>query len=168
MKKLIACTCVLVILGSSGSFTYANQTTSKTETVRAASQSLQLVTPEKDTSISTNNLVLEFTAPKETRIRVLVYYNTSLEKDRENFVLAFDPILLEIGALQRGWAEVDLRRGINRIDIIAIYKDGTSDKITRLVTVRGVEDVKRYLENNTATTSASELLKGIVGTGKRP
>ncbi|WP_026476799.1 hypothetical protein [Alkaliphilus transvaalensis] len=165
MKKLMACTCVLVILGSSGSFTYANQT-NKSAIVREAKQ-LQVVTPERDESSTTNNkLVIEFTAPRETQVTILVYYNTSLEKDGENFTLGLDPITIEVGALQRGWAEVDLRRGTNKVEVHAIFKDGSKEMETRIVRVNRVEDVKKSLEDNKLLRSTTQILQGIAGNGK--
>ncbi|MBM7615542.1 hypothetical protein [Alkaliphilus hydrothermalis] len=165
-NKLISCTCVLIILGTAGSFTYAtpairNVDTTKYEIVKTANQSLQIITPEREQSVSSSTkLVLEFTAPKDTKIKVRVYHNTSIEKGGENYVLINDPLLVDVGILQRGWAEIELKRGSNKIEITAEYKDGTAETVRRYVAVKGVEDVKRRILEGKIT---SEFLKDITG-----
>lgn len=167
IKKVISCTIVLLILGTSGVFANPNETNkapdlTMAQEARLADEGLQVVTPERDLTISKRNMVLEFTALQETKITIHVYYNASLEINKQRYVLAYDPITLQIGALKRGWAEVELRKGKNKIAVTATYQDGSTETVIRYVDVEELEEVtKKLLESN--VTNSNELIKAITG-----
>lgn len=178
IKKFIASTVVLLIIGSSGAVAYANPTTvrvttpqgTNTEETKAEEQekpqqeSLKLITPSRDMVVTDNNLVLAFTAPEGTTVTIDVYYNTSVANNKQNYVEAYDAIEVNIGALQRGWAEVELKKGLNKIDFTAVYKNGLEDVISRIVEVKDIDEVKKEVEKSIANKSSTEALKNIATT----
>lgn len=178
IKKLIASTVVLLIIGSSGAVAYANPTTvrvttpegtnteeTKTEEQEKPQQeSLKLITPSRDMVVTDNNLVLAFTAPEGTTVTIDVYYNTSVANNKQNYVEAYDAIEVNVGALQRGWAEVELKKGLNKIDFTAVYKNGLEDVISRIVEVKDIDEVKKEVEKSIANKSSTEALKSIATT----
>lgn len=168
IKKVISCTIVLIILGTSSVFgnpeTPIEEPVQLTvaETAQLADEGLQLITPERDLTISKKSMVLEMTALEGTDITIEIYYNSSLELGKEKFALAYDPIAVEIGALKRGWAEVELKKGKNKIVVTATYDDDSTETITRYVDVEELEEVKKKLIEGNITDS-TDLIKTITG-----
>ncbi|SDL14012.1 hypothetical protein [Natronincola ferrireducens] len=168
IRKLIVSTVVLFILGSCSTVAYANNTTTTTQEsaqeAKVEEQSIKVITPSRNMVVSDNNMVLAFTAPEGTTVTIDVYYNTSVDTNRPNYVPAYDPILVEVGALQRGWAEVELRKGFNKVDFIAIYKNGVKDVISRVIEVKDIKEVKEQVERSVSSTSSTNALRNIVNT----
>lgn len=137
IKKAIICTAIVAIgLGTSPLVAYGTETN--------IVNNIQVVTPSRDINTSNSSIMLQFEAPEGTKVIVQVYYNNSVVKDKENFVAVADPIEVEMGALGIGWAEVKLQPRRNRIEITAVYQDGTKETIVRMVTV-----VEAKFESNT-------------------
>ncbi|AKL97334.1 hypothetical protein CACET_c39060 [Clostridium aceticum] len=164
MKKLIVSTVVLLIIGGSSAVVYGNNDTSTAQEAKVEQETLKILTPNRNIVASDRNMVLSFTAPEGTTVTIDVYYNTSVATSKQNYVAAYDPIEIKVGALQRGWAEVELRKGLNKIDFTAVYKDGREDTISRTVEVKDIDDVKKQVEQSIASTSSTERLKSIVNT----
>lgn len=178
IKKLIAGTFVLLMIGSSNLVAHANPTTVRVTTPQGATvqetkteeevkpqqETLKLITPRRDMVVTDNNLVLAFTAPEGTTVTINVYYNTSVSTNRQTYVEAYDPVEVNVGALQRGWAEVELKKGLNKIDFTAVYKSGLKDVISRIVEVKDIDEVKKQVEKSIANTSSTEALKNIAAT----
>ncbi|AOY75333.1 hypothetical protein [Clostridium formicaceticum] len=165
IKKLLISTVVLLIIGGSGAVVYGNPTdASTTQETKVEQETLKVLTPNRAVVTSDKNMVLSFTAPEGTTVTIDVYYNASVATSKQNYVAAYDPIEVKIGALQRGWAEVELRKGLNKIDFTAVYKDGGEDTISRTVEVKDMNDVKKQVEESIASTSSTERLKSIVNT----
>ncbi|SET01433.1 hypothetical protein SAMN05660297_01200 [Natronincola peptidivorans] len=177
MKKLIASTAVLLIIGGTNIVAYASPTTILTTTPGTTTQeikaeeeakeqqdTLKIITPNRDVVVSDSNMVLAFTAPEGTTVTIEVYYNTSVATSRQNYVEAYDPIEVKVGALQRGWAEVELRKGLNKIDFTAVYKNGIRDVISRIIEVKDIDEVKKQVEKGIANTSSTDAIRSITST----
>ncbi|GAB6085832.1 hypothetical protein [Alkaliphilus crotonatoxidans] len=169
IKKVISCTIVLFILGTASVFANPETTVGEpieeltmAETAQLAEEGLQVITPERNLTISKKTMVVELTAQEGIDITVEVYYNASLELDKQKYVLAYDPISMEIGALKRGWAEVELKKGKNKIVVTATYEDGSTETVTRYVDVEELEEVKKKLMEENITDS-NKLIKTITG-----
>ncbi|KAB3532180.1 hypothetical protein [Alkaliphilus serpentinus] len=132
IKKVFICSAIVFIgLGISSVTAYG------TDTVPVAS--FQVVTPDEDITTSNNSVMLEFIAPEGTKVIIQVYYNNSVVKNEETFTASADAIEVEIGALEIGMAEVKLKERRNKIEITAIYPDGTEKTVVRMI---NVEDLK--------------------------
>ena len=175
VKKLIAGTIVLVILGGSSTMAFAGeidanskQVDNKTVEEESLKRGFQVITPDRDITSNNGNIVLEFVAPEGTKVNIQVFFNASLVQNKENFVASHDPIDVEIGALQRGWAALELRRGLTKIEIEATLKNGTKETAVRYVTVRNQEEIKKSIEDaikGITNTSSSTVIKNITNSG---
>lgn len=155
IKKIVAGAIVFAALGTSNIVSYANtdnittvpkndNTDQKIE--QEVKETLEIIDPEKRITTSDKTMALSFKAPKDTKVSIEVYHDTSKEDEEEKYVLSYDPIEVEVGSLKMGWAEVDLKSGLNRIRFIANYKDGTEDSIDRTIKVMEVEEIRELLE----------------------
>ncbi len=175
VRKLLAGTIVLVILGGSTTVALAGEVAADSKKIdspnieeEAAETGFQVVTPDRDITTNNRNIVLEFVAPEGTKVNIQVFFNISLVQSKENFVSSHDPIDIEIGALQRGWAALELRRGLSKIEILATLKDGTEESVVRYVTVKNQEELKKHIEDaikDIPNTSSSNVLKNITNSG---
>lgn len=175
VKKLIAGTIVLVILGGSSTVAFADETDNTLKksvngTIEGTAQKsdFQVVTPDRDIIINNGNLVLEFAAPEGTKVNIQVFFNTSIVQNKENFVAIHNPISVEIGALQRGWAALELRRGLSKIEIEATLTNGTKETLVRYVTVRNLEELKKSIEEaikDIPNISSSKVIRNITNPG---
>lgn len=170
IKKIVASTIMLAILGTSNVLSYAapiaTPTNKSTDTKNAnkkieeVKQSFEVVIPEKDAVTSDKNLVLSFKAPQDTKVSIEVYHNVSKDDETEKYELSYDPIEVTVGSIQMGWAEIELQPGLNKIEFKAKYKDGSEDSVVRIVNVMDVQEVKQLLE---------EIVnKSTLGIGKKP
>jgi len=176
VKRIIAGTIVLVILGGSGSLAYAGEVDNSkkidNKNIEEENQrkGFQVVTPDRDITTNNGNVVLEFVAPEGTKVNIQVFFNISLAQNKENFVASHDPIDVEIGALQRGWAALELRRGLSKIEIVATLKNGTKESVVRYVTVRNQEELRRSIEDaikDIPNTSSTKVIKNITNSGSK-
>ena len=172
IKKIIASSIVLLVIGGSVTYAHGNQQETnndrdeyKVEQQSEESEKLELVYPEENTTVADKNSVMSFTAPQGTAVTVEVYHNTSMSPDEENYILSQDPTKVNIGALQRGWVEIELRRGLNRVDFTAEYENGESESITRFITLTDMTETKKLLEN-AFNRSAVDILRNITNRGK--
>ncbi|NLM03728.1 MAG: hypothetical protein GX214_01770 [Clostridiales bacterium] len=159
-KKLMASTMILLIISGSSMGVYANNAQVSQET-KIEEKTFNVNTPK---ITSEKDLFLTLTGPEGTKVTIDVYYNTSVSKTKQNYVLAIDPIEVEIGALQRNWVEIELSKGLNKIDFTAVYKDGVEEIISRIIEVKDKEELKEELQN-TKISSPTNALKSIVNTG---
>ena len=167
IKKIVASTIICTILGASNMLAYATPINKNTvnekganKEIEAAKQSFEVVIPEKDFVTSDKNLVLTFKAPKDTKVSIEVYHNSSKDEKEEDYVLSHDPIEVTIGEMQMGWADIELKSGLNKIEFTAEYKDGLTDSIVRHVKVLNVEELKQMIEQI--------VNQSTLGVGKRP
>lgn len=171
IKKVIAGTFVLLIIGSSSGVAYANPTIIRLtppaqgtvqEVINEEQEAFKLVTPSNNMVSFDTNIVTVFTAPEGTMVTVNVYYNASVDTKKQNYVEAYEPIEVEVGALQRRAVEVELKKGLNKIDFTAVYKDGIKDIISRVIEVKDIVEVDQQVKKDIANTSSTETLKKIV------
>lgn len=168
IKKIVAGTIICTILGTSNILSYATPVStiksdqkSINKNIEETKQSFEVVNPEKkDLATSDKNLALSFKAPKDTKVSIEVYHNVSNDDKEEEFVLSYDPIEITVGPIQMGWAEIELKSGLNKIEFTATYKDGTVHTSVRRVRVMKVEEIKQILEQI--------VNKSTLGVGKRP
>lgn len=164
IKKIVAGTIVVVMLGTSNIISHATPINTNhkdgSKKVEQTKQSFEVVSPEKDFVTDKKDIVLSFRAPKDTKVSIEVYHNISKDPKTENYILSYDPIEVTIGSLQMGWAEIQLRSGLNKIQFIAEYKSGGKDRAVRIINVMNMEEVKQLLEEIVS--------KSTLGIGKRP
>ncbi|KAB3530208.1 hypothetical protein F8154_14145 [Alkaliphilus pronyensis] len=150
IKRLLYCTAfVLLIIGFTSISAFGNETDEK----------LQVITPDRNITTDNTELMFEITAPEGTKVFIQVYHNNSIDKSKENYVVAGDAIELEIGAFGRGWQEVPLRRGKNKVEIKGVYSDDSHDTITRIITVQELKEVKEIFEKK---VSEPDILQNII------
>lgn len=152
IKKLVAGTLILFVLGTSNTLSYAtpintNNNQSETKKAEVAKPFFEVIDPEKDIVTSDKTIVLSFRASEGTNVYIEVYHNTSKDEKTEDYVLSYDPIKVTIGAFQRGWASIDLKSGLNKIKFTAEYKNGSKDKDVRIINVMDVKEVKQLLQD---------------------
>lgn len=151
MKKLIAGVLIFLVLGMSGTVCYANNTASKPsdeiKRVRTGEYFFEILEPERNITITDKNTLLSFKASKDTNVCIEVYHNSSIEKDKEKYILLHDPIDITIGALQRGWASIDLKSGLNKIQFMIKYKNGSEDSMERIINVMDAKEIKQLFQD---------------------
>lgn len=163
IKKLMVSTMVLLIIGGSGTIVYGNNGEGVAQEVKIEQESFKVTTPKV---VSEKDILLTLTAPQGTKVIIDVYYNTSVSKTKQNYVIAGDPIEVEIGALQRNWVEIELSKGLNKIDFTAVYEDGLEDFISRIIEVKDKSELQKQVDKSSATTSSTDALKNIVNIEK--
>jgi len=152
IKKIVAGTIIFTLLGTSNILSYATLNTvtnaqrDTNKNIEEVKQSFEVVIPKKDFVTSDKNLVLSFKAPKDTKVSIEVYHNTSRDEKEEKYVLSYAPIEVTVGAIQMGWAEITLKPGLNKIQFTANYKSGLKDSVVRVVNVMDVQQIKQILE----------------------
>lgn len=147
MKKLVAVVLIFLILGASGTVCYANNTSNEIKRVETGKYFFEILEPKRDTVTTDKNMLLSFKASRGTNVCIEVYHNDSVEKDKENYILLYDPIDITIGVLQRGWASIDLKSGLNKIQFTIEYKNGSKDNMERTVNVMDIKEVKQLLQD---------------------
>ncbi|SCY61634.1 hypothetical protein [Alkaliphilus peptidifermentans] len=150
---------ILLIIAFSSVSAFGNETDQPKQTI-------QVVTPERNITTDSTNLVFELTAAEGTKVIIQVYYNNSIVIGKENFVAEGDAINIEMGALRRDWIEVALRKGKNKVEITAIYEDESEDVVVRIIDVKGIEEVKQNFERK-ISEPATELLENLINTGRK-
>lgn len=148
MKKLVAVMLIFLILGTSGTICYGNNIP-KNNVRRSGSGKyfFELLEPEGDFVTTDKNILLSFRASRGTNVCIEVYHNSSIDKNRENYILLYDPIDIKIGVLQRGWASIDLKSGLNKVQFTIKYKNGSKDNMERIVNVMDIKEVKQLLRD---------------------
>ena len=117
MKKwIIAGLLVLLMLGAQTGPAFANTTEQD-----AAAAGFEVLVPQKDRVTSREVVMLSFSAPQGSTVVVEVFHNTSLTEE-ENFTALYEPMIFEIGALERGWVELQLQKGMNRVFLTTYLK----------------------------------------------
>lgn len=185
MKRLIAGAFIIVALSTSATtLSYANNTINKNPNqvkrienrvnvrirpkaeagvrskVEGRNYFFEVLEPERNIISTDKTMLLSFRASEGTDVRIEVYNNVSANDRQENYVLSYDPIDIKVGALQRGWASVDLKSGLNKILFTIKYKNEPGDSIERIINVMEVQEVKQLLQN--------VVNKSTLGIGKRP
>lgn len=150
-KKLIAGVFIFLVLSMSGAVCYANNTMGgfpdEIDRIEAGEYFFEVLEPKRNTVTVDRNTLLSFRASKDTDVCIEVYHNSSIEKDKEKYILLHDPIDITIGALQRGWASIDLKSGLNKIQFMIKYKNGLEDSMERTINVMDAQEIKQLFQN---------------------
>lgn len=147
IKKLIAGAFIFFVLGISSTVCYANNTANEIKNIEVEKYFFEILEPEKNTVTTDKNMLLSFRASKGTNVCIKVYHNNSIEGDKEKYILLYDPIDITVGAFQRGWASIDLKSGLNKIQFTIKYKNGSKDSMARIINVMDIKEVKQLLQD---------------------
>ncbi len=133
-KKLIAGVIIFLILGMSSTVCHANNASNR--------YYFEVLGPKQNTVTTDKNTLLSFRASRGTNVRIRVYHYNGTR-----YTPISNPIDITVGALQRGWASVDLGSGSNKIQFTARYRNGSEANAQRIVNVLGVTEVKQLLRD---------------------
>lgn len=151
MKKLIVGIFISLLLSTSGMICYADNTINRASNevgrIGDGKYFFEILEPEKNIITTDKNILLSFRASRGTDVCIEVYYNGSIEGDTEKYILSREPIDITIGALQRGWASIDLRSGLNKIQFIIKYKNGSENNMERIINVMDIKEVRQLLQD---------------------
>ena len=146
MKKLVAVVLIFLILGTSGTICYADNTSNKIR--RVETENIFEVLEPKGILLPLIKICFcPLGASRGTNVCIEVYHNGSVDKDKENYILLYDPIDITIGVLQRGWASIDLKSGLNKVQFTIEYKNGSKDTMERIVNVMDIKEVKQLFRD---------------------
>ncbi|MEN1760113.1 hypothetical protein [Anoxynatronum sibiricum] len=177
MKKwIITGLLVLLMLSVQVGPVFAN-----TDEQEAAAAGFEVLVPQKDRVTSREVAMLSFSAPQGSTVTVEVFHNASLT-DEDNFTALYEPMIFEIGALERGWVELQLKKGMNRIflttylnglpetPVSALEVEADEDRlvIERRITVKDLEEVREELTRNVRETTATDLIRRLTNTTEIP
>ncbi|MDI9475848.1 MAG: hypothetical protein ACOX0L_09075 [Natronincolaceae bacterium] len=150
-KRLIIGVFIFLALGMFNMPCYANNTVNRPSDeirrVETGGYFFEIIEPERSIITTDKNALVSFRASRDTDICIEVYHNSSIEKDKEKYILLYDPIDITVGALQRGWASVDLKLGLNKIQFMIKYKNGSEDSIERIINVMDAKEIKQLLQD---------------------
>ncbi|HZX20918.1 MAG TPA: hypothetical protein VFF25_00865 [Clostridia bacterium] len=151
VKRLIVGVFIFLVLGMFSITCYANNTENRPSDeirrVETGRYFFEILEPERNIITTDKNALLSFRASKYTDICIEVYHNSSIERDKEKYILFYDPIDINVGALQRGWASVDLKPGLNKIQFMIKYKNGSEDSIERIINVMDAKEIEQLLQD---------------------
>lgn len=168
MKKWIIAG-ALVLLISSGQ-TIAAEATNTTLEDMAISEAtaeqpmLEVLVPQKDRVTSRETMMVSFRAPANSQVKVEVFYTTGLATNETEAAL-YEPMHFKIGVLERGWVELTLQKGINRIVLTTTMErpnEAPKVEVTeRIITVKDLEEVREELSRNVMQTTATDLIRRL-------
>lgn len=168
MKKWIVAG-ALVLLISSGQLIAAEATntilvdTTISEAV-AELPMLEVLVPQKDRVTSRETMMVSFRAPANSQVTVEVFHTTGLPPNETEMAL-YEPMNFKIGVLERGWVELSLRKGINRIVLTTtmeqLNEEPKVEVTERMITVKDLEEVREELSRNVMQTTATDLIRRL-------
>lgn len=151
VKKLVAGVLIILLLGMSCAVCFANNTVRPPDRIRKPRRTgeyfFEILKPEGNISTTDKNILLTFRAPRDTNIYIEIYHNSSIEKDKEKYILLHEPIDITVGALQRGWASIDLKSGLNKVQFMVKYKNGSEDSMERIINVMDAQEIKQLFQD---------------------
>jgi len=168
MKKWIIVG-ALVLLITSGQLMAAEATNTNlddtTISEAAAEQPmLEVLVPQKDRVTSRETMMISFRAPSESLVTVEVFHTAGVVEN-ETEVALYEPMHFKIGVLERGWVELKLRKGINRIVLTTTMEQLNAEpkvEVTeRIITVKDLEEVREELSRNVMQTTATDLIRRL-------
>ena len=168
MKKWIIAGALLLLIAS-GQITVAEATNTNLDDTTigeaAAEQPmLEVLVPQKDRVTSRETMMVSFRAPENSLVAVEVFHTTGVV-DNETAVALYEPMTFKIGVLERGWVELTLRRGINRIVLTTTLEQGNEapkvEVTERIITVKDLEEVREELSRKVMQTTAIDLIRQL-------
>ena len=130
----------------------------------SAGQGFEVLVPLNDRLTSRENFMVSFRAPRGSVVTVDVLHTDSLTND-EQFSPLYEPMKFEIGVLERGWVELKLNKGRNKIIFTADIAERTQ-VINRMITVKDLEVVRQEMSRGVLQTSASDLIRRLTNTNQ--
>jgi hypothetical protein len=125
---------------------------------------VEVLVPQTDRVTSRETMMVSFRAPQNSQVTVEVFHNASLT-DEENFTALYEPMVFEIGVLERGWVELKLKKGVNRIVLTATIarqgQESALEVIERKITVKDLEEVREELTRSVMQTTATDLIRKL-------
>ncbi len=168
MKKWIVAG-ALILLMTSGQITAAEATNTNLDNntineATAVQPMLEVLVPQKDRVTSRETMMVSFRAPANSRVTVNVLHTTGLVEN-EIPVSLYEPMEFEIGVLERGWVELTLQKGVNRIVLTTTleqWNEAPKVEVTeRVITVKDLEEVREELSRNVMQTTATDLIRRL-------
>lgn len=168
MKKWIVAG-ALILLMTSGQITAAEATNTNLDNntineAAAVQPMLEVLVPQKDRVTSREIMMVSFRAPTNSRVTVNVLHTTGLVEN-EIPVALYEPMEFEIGVLERGWVELTLQKGVNRIVLTTTLQqrnEAPKVEVTeRVITVKDLEEVREELSRNVMQTTATDLIRRL-------
>lgn len=168
MKKWIVAGALLLLM-TSGQIAVAEATNTNLEDnaiseAMAEQPMLEVLVPQKDRVTSRETMMVSFRAPANSLVTVEVFHTTGVI-DNETAVALYEPMAFKIGVLERGWVELTLRRGINRIVLTTILEKGNEapkvEVTERIITVKDLEEVREELSRKVMQTTAIDLIRQL-------
>ncbi|HZK57259.1 MAG TPA: hypothetical protein VFD17_03020 [Clostridia bacterium] len=152
VKKLVAVVLIFLMLGMSGMVCFANNTVNRPldeirRSRRTGEYFFEILEPKGNIATVDKNILLSFRAPRDTNIYIEIYHNSSIEKDKEKYILLHDPIDITVGALQRGWASIDLKSGLNKVQFMVKYNNGSEDSMERIINVMDAKEIEQLFQD---------------------
>lgn len=170
MKKwIIAITLVLLFAGAQAQTADATNDNIHAAILSAGETEAPLfdvLVPLKDRVTSRETIMVSFRAPRNSLVTVEVFHDNSLTEE-PNFEALYEPMKFEIGILERGWVELGLKKGVNRIVFTRTLPDQNEGEepvvevIERRITVKDLEEVREELTRNVMQTSATDLIRRL-------
>ena len=168
MKKWIVAG-ALVLLITSGQLIAAEATNTNlvdTTIIEAVAEQpmLEVLVPQKDRVTSRETMMVSFRAPASSLVTVEVFHATGLTTN-ETEVALYEPMNFKIGVLERGWVELSLQKGINRIVLTTtmeqLNEEPKVEVTERMITVKDLEEVREELSRNVMQTTATDLIRRL-------
>ncbi len=168
MKKWIIAG-ALILLMTSGQTATAEATNTNVDdnTISEAiaeEPMLEVLVPQKDRVTSRETMMVSFRAPTDSLVVVEVFHTMGMA-DNETPVALYEPMAFEIGVLERGWVELTLQKGINRIVLTTtLAQKNVEPKVEvteRIITVKDLEEVREELSRNVMQTTATDLIRRL-------
>jgi len=166
LRKFIFCILILIFAVSLSSIAYANPESNITEEVKPF---FRLNNLPRNMTTNDANLFISFNASEKSNVTISVFHNTSLANDEEKFVLSDTPLKVEVGTIQRGFAEVVLKKGTNKVEFKVDFDKGDELIVTRTITLKDIEEARKQLAEGIQNTR--DNIKNIfitTGTSPRP
>ena len=160
-KMIITFALIMVFMSVQASEVNATNTALITPTT---GQAFEVLVPLNDRLTSRENFMVSFRAPRGSVVTVNVLHTESLTND-EQFSPLYEPMKFEIGVLERGWVELKLNKGRNKIVFTAAKAEQTH-VINRMITVKDLEVVREEMSRGVLQTTASDLIRRLTNTNQ--
>lgn len=178
MKKWIIVSALILLFAGTQLQTAEATNTGLDATILATNEAAEpslfdVLVPLKDRVTSRETMMVSFRAPKNSQVTVEVFHSAS-QTEEKIFTALYEPMVFEIGVLERGWVELKLKKGVNRIVLTGTLAGSGGEEepvvevIERLITVKDLEEVREELTRNVMQTTATDLIRRLTNMGMNP
>ena len=177
-RRMITGILVLLLIVTQAGAVYANTTglntilpgvTGEAETEAA----FQVLVPLKDRVTSRETMVVSFRAPQGSAVTVEVFHRDA-QAAEDSFEVLYEPMEFAIGILERGWVELQLKKGVNRLVFSAQLprqsegQEPSLEVMERIVTVKDLEEVREEMTRSVLQTTTSDLIRRLTNMNWSP